>query len=1000
MKKQLFLLSVLFCFARLQAQCPISVAGTNTICSGSNTTLTATGATSYTWSTGETSYSVSVSPTVTTTYTVVGSGGSCKDSAIVTITVNQPPTLSTNGPQTICPGNVATLGVSGAITYSWFPSFYLSASTGSYVASSPPSNINYSVCGTDANGCTSCTSVMVFVVPAPNISVSVTPASCGQCNGTGTIIANGGTPPYTYYWTTGLGSTPFAQNICAGSYSVSVMDAAGCAGWAVANIPQVNTASLITTVIPAACGQNDGSIKIDTVMGGVPPYIYLQTVNGTTSSIPNPYTHLAAGIYYIGVADSTGCTTFVQVTVNNSNFTAQLNPVPPSCNSCNGSLSTAITGGTAPYKYSWSNNDTTGTIGNLCAGHYQLSITDSSGCFTSTGIQLTSPSAPQISIDSITNISCNGMTTGAATISAAGGIRPYTYLWNTTPAQTDSVASGLQAGLYTVKVTDNTGCYSTQYVYIANSNNIYVYPTAVNAANCSANGSATVSAVGGISPYTYSWSNGTSGAANHNLAANIYSVTATDAHGCQGYGYVTVYGQCLNTIKGRVYSDLNQNCMQDAGESGLQYISVSANGYYANTDANGDYSIQTPNLNNTVVAYPYSQQYYTALCPVSASINVTIPQAGDTSAHNDFAYYVNPNYVDVGIHPGWSPSSPGSSKTYWFLYWNNGPTPQNAVVTLTYDSLLQYVSCTQGGVQYPAQHKIEWTFNNLAPGSYWNWTNRPQAFFNVPVTVSLNDTLHTHYVITPLSNDVNPSDNTLDNAEPVTGSHDPNEKTVYPQGNGATGNILPSDSVLFYTIHFQNNGNDTAYRVVVVDTLSPFLDPATVIPGAANHPYKFSISGKGVLNFVFDSIMLPDSLTNEQASIGSLNFTVKQKANNPFGSVIKNTAGIYFDYNTAVYTNTTVNTITAPSVIKQYKKDGLLIFPNPANGILYVELSIASEGSVISLFDITGRKVLETGTKKQERKHEIDVRGLSPGMYLLEAETAAGVYKQKVFISR
>jgi hypothetical protein len=90
--------------------------------------------------------------------------------------------------------------------------------------------------------------------------------------------------------------------------------------------------------------------------------------------------------------------------------------------------------------------------------------------------------------------------------------------------------------------------------------------------------------------------------------------------------------------------------------------------------------------------------------------------------------------------------------------------------------------------------------------------------------------------------------------------------------------------------------------------LSPYLDPSTIVPGASKHPYTFTLSGQGVMTWRFDHIMLPDSLTNEEESKGFFNYTVNQRQNNPLGTVIENTAYIYFDFNDAIITNTTINT--------------------------------------------------------------------------------------------
>lgn len=140
------------------------------------------------------------------------------------------------------------------------------------------------------------------------------------------------------------------------------------------------------------------------------------------------------------------------------------------------------------------------------------------------------------------------------------------------------------------------------------------------------------------------------------------------------------------------------------------------------------------------------------------------------------------------------------------------------------------------------------------------------------------------------------------------GAFDPNDKRGYPKGVGLN-HLIEADTRLDYHIRFQNTGTDTAFNVVVVDTLSPTLDPATVRPGASSHPYEYHLSGEGVLTFVFENIMLPDSNINELESHGFVKFSVAQQSDNPIGTIIENSAAIHFDFNAPIWTNYTFHTV-------------------------------------------------------------------------------------------
>lgn len=156
--------------------------------------------------------------------------------------------------------------------------------------------------------------------------------------------------------------------------------------------------------------------------------------------------------------------------------------------------------------------------------------------------------------------------------------------------------------------------------------------------------------------------------------------------------------------------------------------------------------------------------------------------------------------------------------------------------------------------------------------------------------------------------------------QPNIGSYDPNDKIGYPNGYCAAHFIEPNTDIE-YQIRFQNTGTDTAFTVVVTDTLPLPLNPATVQPGASSHPYDFELLGNGVVQFTFNDIMLPDSNVNETGSHGFVKFSIAQAANNPDGTVIANQAGIVFDFNEPVYTNFYTHTV-ADDFVQSAGADG------------------------------------------------------------------------------
>ncbi len=142
----------------------------------------------------------------------------------------------------------------------------------------------------------------------------------------------------------------------------------------------------------------------------------------------------------------------------------------------------------------------------------------------------------------------------------------------------------------------------------------------------------------------------------------------------------------------------------------------------------------------------------------------------------------------------------------------------------------------------------------------------------------------------------------------VTGSYDPNDKTGYPLGVSEAHHIRANQQMQ-YVVRFQNTGTDTAFTVVIRDTITMDLDVFSVRPGVSSHDYDFKLYGPRVLEWTFNNIMLPDSNVNEAASHGFVSFTIDQVPNLPDGTVISNSAGIYFDFNDPIITNTTTHTI-------------------------------------------------------------------------------------------
>ncbi len=459
------------------------------------------------------------------------------------VTITEPPALTTTGSQVniLCNGGsngsatVVASGGTAPYAYAWSPSGGTGATATGLSAG------NYTATVTDANGCTTTQTFAITQPPVLATTSSQVNVLCnGQCNGSATISASGGTAPYTYAWAPSGGTAATATALCAGSYTVTVTDANGCTISQTYTITQPPALTASTTATPATCGSPNGSATV-TASGGTAPYSYSWTPAGGTAATA---TGLIAGSYTVTITDANGCTT--TATANVANTGGPGATITSSANilcfgGSNGSATVTASGGTAPYSYSWAPAGGTGaTATALIAGSYTVTVTDANGCITTASVTLTEPPALAASATS-TPVLCNGGTTGTAGVTASGGTAPYTYAWAPSGG-TGSSATGLAAGTYTVTITDAGGCTTTATTTVTQ-------PTAITATASSTpvlcnggnTGAASVNVSGGTTPYTYSWSpSGGTGSSATSLTAGAYTITITDASGCVTNPTVTV----------------------------------------------------------------------------------------------------------------------------------------------------------------------------------------------------------------------------------------------------------------------------------------------------------------------------------------------------------------------------------------------------------------------------------------------------------------------------
>ncbi len=411
----------------------------------------------------------------------------------------------------------------------------------------------YTFSVTDAAGCVATANVTITQPSAFQInSITSTNPNCnGDCNGTATVIAGGGTPPYTYQWT---GGTPFGgQNptsstttgLCSGILTVTVTDANGCTVSATTAVVEPSILSLIPTSTPLLCaGQNTGTASV-VVNGGTPPYTYQWSANtgGQTSAVA---TNLAAGTYSVTVTDSKGCTVSIPVTVTSPSplvFSSVNSTDIPCYQQNNGTISVNVSGGTPPYSYNWTNStgtysSTNQNIGDLPAETYFLTVTDANGCYITTNVIINQPPPLQLNLMK-TDETCYQFCNGTIQANVSGGQIPYTYLWSN--ASTSSSLQDLCPGLYSVTVTDQNGCTQSSSIQIIGPPLLQIDVVSVVPATCGqSNGEATISFQGGTTGYTIQWSTGGNTVHETNMPAGNHTVTLIDQNGCIATQQITI----------------------------------------------------------------------------------------------------------------------------------------------------------------------------------------------------------------------------------------------------------------------------------------------------------------------------------------------------------------------------------------------------------------------------------------------------------------------------
>ena len=526
---------------------------------------------SYSWN-GPNGFTSSLqNPVVSTAATQAMSGiytlnvidmSGCTATANTNVVVNEIPVIDLTQTNILCNGT-STGAIDITVSGGTAPFVYLWTGPVADPATEDQINIpagSYTVIVTDANNCISA-QVSTEITELPPLSGTITSrtnvSEPGGNDGSFTIEGSGGTAPYMYSLESGpMQASGSFSSLTAGTYSVTVHDANLCEHPVIVIITEPNmplSGQIISQTDVLCHGEATGSV---TVIGIAGEEHYEYSIDGGVFQSSGTFGSLTAGTHIVTIQDAALNTFDINVLIAEPAFPLAIT-LTKSDNICSGgntgSATAIAAGGTGPYIYSWNTtpvqtgSDATG----LYAGTYTVTVTDANGCIATGDVTIAEPDPLSVTIIK-NDVLCNGDENGSATVNVQGGTGPYIYSWNTTPVQTTPTINGLAPGTYSVTVTDANGCTATVTIDIIEPATLIVTATVVDAMCPDTNeGEIELNIVGGIQPYTISWSDhgGFTTQTRTDLYPGTYSVVVSDANGCRAstsveVGYTGSY-ECL-----------------------------------------------------------------------------------------------------------------------------------------------------------------------------------------------------------------------------------------------------------------------------------------------------------------------------------------------------------------------------------------------------------------------------------------------------------------------
>lgn len=688
--------------------------------------------------------------------------------------------------------------------------------------------------------------------------------------------------------------------------------------------------------------------------------------------------------------------------------TVSLNLGPARCGLNNGFINASVNGGLPPYTFNWSNGATTQTIQDLAPGDYTVTVTDglsntaqATGTIVAVLAMGSNGSAMQLQPD------CQGMCTGIAIASMPyGGVQPYNY----PPGVFDDgigqvTIMGLCAPTFgTISITDANGCPGSIDI---NGAVMPVVPAMVTVQSTTPacegqnNGNMTILMEGPAASSMEVTRIGGGYSQQHYPAWNVpYTITDLPAGDYTLLSFIPGGGGGMlcsapysgtipeiaapcGGVSGRVYHDADQDCSFSGFDLALpnKVLEIQPGPGYAISAADGSYSTGLLFGSYTIGQVLNNE---TQVCPGSNPQAFAL-SAGTPQTTVDFANVSDADH-DLYVHIASTSARPGFPTQVWISVTNASPFPSGDVVLdLSFDPLLLSPQPANGqwnvGIIPPFGHETR-TFNAL-----------------VPADINLLGTLLNYSAV---ASNTNPEMNVANNAAvldvTVTGSYDPNDKQGTTSSRlSDTQYFLAQDEWVDYTIRFQNTGTATAETVVVRDVLDDDLNITSLEILGSSHDFTPSFGEGRELVFTFNNIDLPDSTSDLTGSQGFISYRIKPNDDNIVGDELENTAGIYFDFNPPIITNTVTHVVElSTSMDSPSTSSGrhLSVVPNPVSDMLGI-IGPMDPANTIFVVGTDGRVVLN-----ERARSVLDVSHLAPGAYALRLVGTNGYMTSTVFIKQ